>query len=579
MLDRAIIVAGAIGDGREEAVNQLIKLVQEDFAPERWYEGVQMLAEMEKSNWQQPNARKRRRSSEHPITRSLRPNQQSPRFAPRPIPTLTSPPSISTYLRTPDLLNRPFVIKGYATPSEISDSPSNTSSAGPCPALTRWRSAAYLLELTGPGRLVPVEVGSSYTSPEWGQRVVPWESFLEAVGYEMGPISDVSSSSENNGESSPSTDNDDADDGTAEDDDNRLSQNMPTYLAQHPLLTHFPALANDLEAALSPEYIFSAPPAPAWFEEYVPPGCGEGVVRNVWVGSGGRKAKGDASNVENGHMDIEREEEEVVGPVVSPAHTVRLYLAKLDGLPCLHHADTSFHFPLHSGLYIHHVSHLATPPLIPCLASSPTLLRSIQDPYFNCYLQVLGRKRVWVAPPSVSSEHMYAFSDASANGLNGENDSKPGKSGKAEEIAGEGGNGDATSVPVDAEGRPHIQPSTSPAATPSPAPSDLESDAESGLLTSYMTNTSRVPIFAPCVSHPNNPSLASHDTTIANASTATRSQFPAFYEHAWPQSMEIVLEPGDLLVMPPKWYVPPLDCIIDHLFCCIYAYTRCFLNV
>ncbi|KAJ9127407.1 hypothetical protein QFC24_000814 [Naganishia onofrii] len=482
MLDRAIIVAGAIGEGREEAVNKLIELVQEDFAPEGWYQGVQMLAEMEKTNWQQPNARKRRRSAEHPITRTLRPNQQSPRFAPRPISTLTSPPSISTYLRTPDLLNRPFVIKGYATPSDVSDSPSNTSSAVPCPALTRWRSAAYLLELTGPGRLVPVEVGSSYTSPEWGQRVVPWESFLEAVGYEMGPISDVSSSSANTGESSPSTDNVDADDGTAEDDDNRLSQNMPTYLAQHPLLTHFPALANDLEAALSPEYIFSAPPAPAWFEEYVPPGCGEGVVRNVWVGSGGRKAKGDASNVENGQMDIEREEEEVVGPVV------------------------------------------------------------------------LGRKRVWVAPPSVSSEHMYAFSDASANGLNGENDSKPGKSGKAEESAGEGGNGDATSVPVDAEGRPDIQPSTSPAPTPSPLPSDLESDAESGLLTSYMTNTSRVPIFTPCVSHPNNPSLASHGTTIASAGTATRSQFPAFYEHAWPQSMEIVLEPGDLLVMPPKWW-------------------------
>ncbi|KAJ9096415.1 hypothetical protein QFC21_005237 [Naganishia friedmannii] len=496
MLDRAIIVAGAIGEGREEAVNRLIKLVQEDFAPRNWYEGVRKLAEIEKRNFKLSNGRKRRRSSEHLITHSSTANHHPPRFAPRPIPTYTSSPSIGTYLRTPDLLNRPFVIKGYAT-SSSSDSPTETVFDIPCPALTRWQSAAYLLQLTGPGRLVPVEVGSSYTSPEWGQRVVPWESFLEAVGYEMGSIPDVYSSSTNNSDSPSSSfvkDEDDAED----DNENSLSPDTPTYLAQHPLLTHFPALSNDLEAALSPEFIFSAPPPPEWFEDYVPPGCSEGIVRNVWVGSGGRKAKGERKDEGNGIMDSGEEGDEPVGPVVSPAHTV------------------------------------------------------------------LGRKRVWVAPPSVSPEYMYAFSNAAAEDSEDARNLMGRKDEKVEDSANEGVNGDAAGVVKDTEQEPDDQPTTSSSRAPSSTPSNAGSDVESGLLTSYMTNTSRVPIFTPSLSI---------DATAA----AVCARFPAFYKHAWPHSMEIVLEPGDLLVMPPKWYVPLQSVESCHAVFC--TDTWCMTNV
>ncbi|KAJ9114304.1 hypothetical protein QFC22_005756 [Naganishia vaughanmartiniae] len=487
MLDRAIIVAGAIGDGREEAVNKLIELVQENFAPPEWYKGVRVLAESENRSFKQGNGRKRRRSSDIDIPHCSRPNQQLPRFAYRQIPTYTSPPSISTYLRTPDLLNRPFVIKGYAT-SSSSDSTSDTSSAIPCPALERWQSAAYLLHLTGPGRLVPVEVGSSYTSPEWGQRVVPWEAFLEAVGYGMGSVLDVHPPTSSNDNSSPS----DIDDDDAENDnDGTISPNEPTYLAQHPLITHFPALAHDLGAALSPEYIFSAPPPPEWFEEYVPPGCGEGVVRNVWVGSGGRKAKAEDKDAGNGLVESGEDGEEVVGPVVSPAHTV------------------------------------------------------------------LGRKRVWVAPPSVSPEHMYAFSDASAEDPEDGKDLKVGKhglDGKMEGFSGEGGNDGAGSTMVNTEQRPDDRTTSSSSRAPSPSSSIAESATEAGLLTSYMTNTSRVPIFTSSSSFPNNDSLTSNSTSVTDTSAAVRAQYPAFYKHAWPHSMEIVLEPGDLMVMPPKWW-------------------------
>lgn len=64
------------------------------------------------------------------------------------------------------------------------------------------------------------------------------------------------------------------------------------------------------------------------------------------------------------------------------------------------------------------------------------------------------------------------------------------------------------------------------------------SSTASGLVTSYTTNTSRVPIFE-------NPDRA--------RGSAYERRYERFYERAFPQSLEAVLEPGDLLVMPPKW--------------------------
>ncbi len=67
---------------------------------------------------------------------------------------------------------------------------------------------------------------------------------------------------------------------------------------------------------------------------------------------------------------------------------------------------------------------------------------------------------------------------------------------------------------------------------PAPAAPD---DAESSPTTSYTTNTSRVPIF----------DGKSEDST---------RRFPAFHRNVIPQSLETVLEPGDMLFMPPKWW-------------------------
>lgn len=70
--------------------------------------------------------------------------------------------------------------------------------------------------------------------------------------------------------------------------------------------------------------------------------------------------------------------------------------------------------------------------------------------------------------------------------------------------------------------------------------SEGENNEEDNVVTSYTTNTSRVPIFA-------NP-----DRRLGKAYEA---RYERFYDRAWPESREAVLQPGDMLLMPPKWYV------------------------
>jgi lysine-specific demethylase 8 len=98
------------------------------------------------------------------------------------------------------------------------------------------------------------------------------------------------------------------------------------------------------------------------------------------------------------------------------------------------------------------------------------LARSLQDPYYNCYVQVLGSKRVWLAPPEVGKYML-------------------------------------------------------------PHGSNVDS------LASYMTNTSQVPILRP-----------------VDDFQQLRPAYPDFFQHVWPVCMEDVLNPGDLLIMPPGWW-------------------------
>ncbi|EXJ57341.1 hypothetical protein A1O7_07688 [Cladophialophora yegresii CBS 114405] len=110
-----------------------------------------------------------------------------------------------------------------------------TNVLGHWPALDKWKSISFWLEITlGGRRLVPIEVGRSYTDDDWGQKVVPFREFLTHYiqrQFDHGPNSE----SANGGQTG--------------------------YLAQHDLFKQIPALRNDIAV---PDYCYlDAPPAEA----------------------------------------------------------------------------------------------------------------------------------------------------------------------------------------------------------------------------------------------------------------------------------------------------------------------------
>ncbi|EGP88566.1 uncharacterized protein MYCGRDRAFT_30460, partial [Zymoseptoria tritici IPO323] len=101
------------------------------------------------------------------------------------------------------------------------------------PALHLWRDLGYLHHRTMGGlRLVPIEIGSSYTSQDWSQKIVTFGQFADTY---LGPLESHA----------------------------RDSGHVPkevAYLAQHDLFAHIPSLARDI---MSPS-LLTAPRMNAW---------------------------------------------------------------------------------------------------------------------------------------------------------------------------------------------------------------------------------------------------------------------------------------------------------------------------
>ncbi|KAI0350207.1 Clavaminate synthase-like protein [Trametes cingulata] len=212
-LDHAIVIAGAAGEGRLDLVLDLIEGIQSECL-------------------NSPSAFRRDLSFVPPQEQTLRDLPQDLLTASQSVPRFDTPPSLASFISR--LSRYPFVLPGF-----LRD----------WPALNEhpWRSLDYLRAVAGPGRIVPVEVGSDYRSDDWSQEMMPWEDFLDSLAAPSGP-------------------------------------RPVLYLAQHSLFKQFPALQGDV---IIPDYVYSSLDPPEDYPHYAPPGNDEQLVLNAWLGPAG----------------------------------------------------------------------------------------------------------------------------------------------------------------------------------------------------------------------------------------------------------------------------------------------------
>jgi lysine-specific demethylase 8 len=151
-------------------------------------------------------------------------------------------------LRAPSLISFQKHMDEQHTPIILTDCLSHW------PALQKWISPRYWLSKTLNGtRLVPIELGESYTSTAWSQKLIPFTQFLS--------LHLLTSTTTPKG-----------------------------YLAQHDLLSQIPSLRNDI---LIPDYRYADPPLRETPDmplvEYAGTQGGE-VLMNIWLGPEGTRS-------------------------------------------------------------------------------------------------------------------------------------------------------------------------------------------------------------------------------------------------------------------------------------------------
>ncbi|EXJ87834.1 hypothetical protein A1O1_04761 [Capronia coronata CBS 617.96] len=203
VLDMALIMAGGLG--REDLIHEILQ-------------ALDTAAGMDPVDSGQPSKEKEVEDypTSGPRSSNLLPNANI--SVPRlrfPVPQMERP-SMTEFANFMRREKRPVLLKG------ILDH---------WPALDRWESTSYWIDKTmGGRRLVPIELGRSYTDDDWGQEIMPFGEFLSRH---------ILSTSDGN---------------------RAAKEDMKTgYLAQHDLFKQIPALRNDIAI---PDYCFlDAPPA------------------------------------------------------------------------------------------------------------------------------------------------------------------------------------------------------------------------------------------------------------------------------------------------------------------------------
>lgn len=123
-------------------------------------------------------------------------------------------------------------IQNVRTPLVITDAVEHWPALSTRP----WVSRDYWMDRTfGGRRLVPVEVGRSYTDEGWGQRITEFGEFVDKFIWR------------------------DETAGRTEDEDEDEDSDQTGYMAQHDLLSQIPALRKDISI---PDYCYINPPGP-----------------------------------------------------------------------------------------------------------------------------------------------------------------------------------------------------------------------------------------------------------------------------------------------------------------------------
>ncbi|KAJ5901643.1 hypothetical protein N7495_002171 [Penicillium taxi] len=203
ILDKALIMTGA--PTREKLIESLLSTLQN---------ATEETEDDDMHKYSDPPQKRRKLSSPLFPPQSL----PEPRLE-HPIPRVSSPSfeSIQNH------------IQDVRTPLIITDDVKHW----PAMSTRTWSSRDYWWARTFNGsRLVPVEVGRSYTDEEWGQKIMEFREFAERYLWHGQAHNDTDAST-GDGETG--------------------------YLAQHDLLAQIPALRNDISI---PDYCYIDPPGP-----------------------------------------------------------------------------------------------------------------------------------------------------------------------------------------------------------------------------------------------------------------------------------------------------------------------------